>query len=32
MENIAAGLVGMFLGLFICINIWIYDQWKNKLK
>jgi len=32
MENIAAGLVGMFLGLFICINIWIYDQWKSKLK
>lgn len=32
MENIAAFLVGGFFVLFIWVNTWIYEQWKNKLK
>jgi hypothetical protein len=32
MENIAAGFIGFCLCLFIWVNAWIYEQWKNKLK
>jgi len=32
MENLAAAAIGFFLGIFICVNVLIYEQWKNKLK
>lgn len=32
MQNIASGLIGAFLVIFLWTNYEIYKAWKNKLK